>query len=414
MSEPLQNGERRVGNMPRRFFSPEARMQRPGLTGVRALAAFWVLAFHLNGYMAQERLLVGFDRLRVDVTPLVTIGWVGVDVFFVLSGFLLAVHVVERLDRQAVATVYPAYLRDRILRVVPAYWAQIAILFGVTLAATGSAPSWASTVPMHLFFLQNFWMGPHGAINGVYWTLPVEFGFYLLLPFVLAWTVRPGADSANPALRAAIVALLAVAISIGWRALAVAAYGPAGVPTVFWASAMHLPGAVDQFGIGVVAALLFLSRGAPDATRDPRCARASNGLVLAGLGGLVFAIYTLDAHVGRYWTHSLLFYTWHSFTALAVALLVLGVAARGPWARAIFENRLVVWLGTISYSLYLWHPVVAERLDGVVGAQSQGRWGFALVAVPTVVAVSAASYYLVERPFLRRKRGSRPAEHTLQ
>ena len=414
MSEPFENGERRVGSMPRRFFSPEARFQRPGLTGLRALAAFWVLAFHINGYMAEERVVVGFDGLRFDVTPLLTIGWVGVDVFFVLSGFLLAVHVIERLGREALATVYPSYLRDRILRVVPAYWAQIAILFVLALAATGSVPPWAGTVPMHLFFLQNFWMGPHSAINGVYWTLPVEFAFYLILPFVAAWTVRGGAASAGAVGRAALVAAFAVAIAIAWRALAVASQGPAGTATVFWASAMHLPGAADQFGIGVAAALLFLARGAPDATRDPKWSRPSDGLVVAGLGGLIVAIYALDAYVGHFWTHSFLFYTWHSFAALAVAALVVGVAARGALARTIFENRLVVWLGTISYSAYLWHPVVAEKLAGAANAANLGRWGFAALAVPAVVAVSAASYYLVERPFLRRKRSPRPAERTLQ
>ena len=396
--------------MPRRFFSPEVRLQRPGLTGVRALAAFWVLAFHINGYMAPERLGIGFAALSIDLTPLVTIGWVGVDVFFVLSGFLLTVHVIERLGRESFAHVYPSYLRDRILRVVPAYWAQIAILFALALAATGSAPTWASTVPMHLFLLQNFWMGPHSAINGVYWTLPVEFGFYLVLPFVAAWAVRAGAQMSV----AARVTGLAVAIAIAWRAFAVESYGPAGIPTVFWASAMHLPGAADQFGIGVAAALLFLSRGAPDATVDPKWSRPSNGLVLAGIGGLIAAVYVLDAHVARFWTHSFLFYTWHSFVALAVAALVMGVAARGALARAMFENRLVVWLGTISYSVYLWHPIVAEKLAGAVNTASQGRWGFALVVVPAVVAVSAASYYLVERPFLRRSRGPSPAERTLQ
>ena len=406
MSEPFENGERRVGSMPRRFFSPEARLQRPGLTGLRALAAFWVLAFHLNGYIAEARLRAGFEGLSVDVTPLVSIGWVGVDVFFVLSGFLLAVHVIERLDRRSLAAVYPAYLRDRILRVVPAYWAQIAILFGVALVATGSTPEWAWTVPVHLFFLQNLWMA-QGAINGVYWTLPVEFAFYLLLPFVAAWAART--DLREPIRRAALVAVLAVAIAIAWRAFAVAHYGHAGIPIVFWATAMHLPGAIDQFGIGVAAALLFLWRGAPDATRDPRWAHASNVLVVAGLAGLVGAMYTLDAFVGHFWKHSLLFYTWHSFAALAVAAMVAGVAAGGAP-----ENRPVVWLGTISYSIYLWHPVVAGWLDAGGGARTQGRWGFALVAVPAVVAVSAASYYLVERPFLRRKRGPRPAERTLQ
>ena len=64
----------------------------------------------------------------------------------------------------------------------------------------------------------------------------------------------------------------------------------------------------------------------------------------------------------------------------------------------------MLWLGTISYSVYLWHWIVAPPIAQALGGP--GRLTFALVALPAIVAVAAASYYLVERPFLRMKRGA--------
>src|SRR6478752_2287330 len=136
MSIPLEETGRRVDSTARRFFSAGAPLQRPGLTALRALAAFLVVAFHLNHFVAPRRLVVA----GLDLTPFVTIGWLGVNIFFVLSGFLITQHLLERFARASLRETWGPYLRDRILRVVPPYWAQIAILFAIAVAAVGSAP----------------------------------------------------------------------------------------------------------------------------------------------------------------------------------------------------------------------------------------------------------------------------------
>jgi len=387
MSAAPETAGRRIDDTVRRFFSP-------GLTGLRALAAFLVVGFHLNGLMVPRRLALG----PFDVTPLLTIGWVGVSVFFVLSGFLITAHLIERLAGTGAVSAYPAYLRDRLLRVVPAYWAQIAILFVVAWAATGANPPWVAAVPAHLVFAQNFVMGTHSAINGVFWSLPVEFMFYLVAPFAVALAWRAHRPLAAIALRAGAVALVGIAIAVAWRAFSVRHWGTADVPTLFWGSATHLPGHTDQFAIGMAAAMLFMGRRSPGAGLAPR---TSDALVAGGLVGLAGAMYLLDARVVDYWKDTALFYAWLTLAASAVAALVFGVAARGRLARALFENRVVLWLGTVSYSIYLWHWVIAPPLAEALRAS--GRLAFALVALPAIVAASAASYYLVERPFLRLK-----------
>jgi peptidoglycan/LPS O-acetylase OafA/YrhL len=83
--------------------------------------------------------------------------------------------------------------------------------------------------------------------------------------------------------------------------------------------------------------------------------------------------------------------------------LVFGIALSGPLTRFLFESRVVLFLGTISYSLYLWHLPVALWVSQAVDMSRMNIGTFALVAVPPIVAASAASYYLVERRFMARR-----------
>ena len=69
-------------------------------------------------------------------------------------------------------------------RIVPAFWGQIAILFAIAYAVEGAPPSWTRYIPLHLAMLHNTSVGGASAINPVYWTLPIEFLFYVVLPLV--------------------------------------------------------------------------------------------------------------------------------------------------------------------------------------------------------------------------------------
>jgi peptidoglycan/LPS O-acetylase OafA/YrhL len=190
-----------------------------------------------------------------------------------------------------------------------------------------------------------------------------------------------------------------VAIGIGWR---VAVY-PLGGPNVAWIS-NQLPGTLDQFVLGtVVAAGLRRWRKAHPAAQ---VAAASNALTLLGLAGIVTLMYYLDAIHATFWAgrHNAV-YWWYSANALCVALLVLGVALGGGVSRALFANPVAVAIGTISYSLYLWHlPIVTWLVPAGLGYAA-----FFAVAVSLTLAASALSYFLVERPFLGTRRRRDPA-----
>lgn len=370
-----------------------------GLTGVRALAATWVLLFHLNAFAGPRAIELPLGPFTLELHPLLTCGWVGVDVFFVLSGFLLATHLLQALAQPSPGLLR-RYFAARVRRVIPAYWVQLAILLAVAVITLRSLPDWARYLPLHLPMLHFVSEKASWAINDVYWTLPIEFGFYLCLPLVariLARAERRGGNARWIALASLYGAALLMVWGYRYAAYHTFAASPTG--TIVWAVS-QLPGSFDQFMAGVAAAagLRWWRQGAGmQAAGSPT---ASNLLAVAGLAGVVAMMYFVDRIYLEFWHgHAALFF-WHSLTSAFAALAVLGVALGGPLTRALFETRPVVWLGTISYSVYLWHYPILKWLQPSM--QGVGLAGYLLVGVPLILAASAASYYAVERPFLKR------------
>ncbi|MEO8847567.1 MAG: acyltransferase, partial [Casimicrobiaceae bacterium] len=173
------------------------------LTGVRAFAATWVLLFHCWLNAGSPPLRVGTSAHSLDLTPLVAFGWLGLDVFFVLSGFLLCRQASLKLDRrvggggggrfrQAFGENYGAFLRRRILRVFPAYYACLTAL--LLLAAAGvylRLPDYTDLL-LHLGMVHNFIEKYIATMNGVFWTLPFEWQFYLVFPLLFVLLRRHG------------------------------------------------------------------------------------------------------------------------------------------------------------------------------------------------------------------------------
>ena len=370
-----------------------------GLTGLRALAATWVMLFHIVGFAGPRAIVVALGPLELKLHPLLTCGWVGVDLFFVLSGFLLTTHLMGSMAR-AQPGLYRRYFLARIRRVVPAYWAQLAILVGVALVVTGSMPAWIRYVPLHLPMLHFVSESASWAINGVYWTLPIEFGFYLCLPFIVRMLVR--AERSPGSARWVTLALLcagALALTWTYRYFAWRAFAASPTNTIVWAVS-QLPGSLDVFMAGVAAAAVLRWRR----LRPGESTRTlSTALAVAGLGGVIAMIYWVDAIYLEFWRGHLALFVWHSINAAFAALLVAGIALGGGLTRVLFENRVAVWLGTISYSTYLWHYPILQWLKPWLDAAKVGLAGYLAIAIALTTVVAAISYYAIEKPFLKKR-----------
>ena len=363
------------------------------LTGLRGWAALWVCLYHAWTFAKYPPIELPFAGQAIDLTPLISIGFAGVSIFFVLSGFLLALPYAEW---QAGLRERPAtgrYLLRRVARVFPAYYAQLALL--VLLAAWlpwhASIDDW-SALWRHLLML--FVPPPLGTtpINMVWWTLPIEFSFYLALPFLAFllpmrrwWLLLIGSLFAMTLWRYGVVTLLAD------RPMQERVY-----------ASYQLPGSLDTFGLGMLTAMLHVNRD-----RLPRwlwTRERADWLGALGLLLILVAIYWLAGARSEYWRDNPIFYCWTPALGLGTAALVFSAMNGGRVVEFLFGNRTIVFLGTISYSLYLWHHPLLEWLNSTSLIHGQGKTRLLMlvaIGVPLTLVVSALSYVLIERPFLR-------------
>ena len=313
------------------------------LDGVRALAIAPVVMLHAFGWPQG--------------------GGFGVDVFFVLSGFLITGLLVSERESTGGIALRAFYVR-RARRLLPAlaimlfvYTAVVAVVGGLerTLIAVGVTAVYGMNVAISIDV--NRQVIPFGLSH--MWSLSAEEQFYLLWPLLLVLALR---HSSRLALGLCVGLLLLAAVQESRLTGARLVFSPEGRSTV------ALLG-------GCAAAFL---------ARSPRLRQAAVFLAPAALGPILVAM-VLPHPYG--WAHVPL--------VIAIATLVIGMTASSVLARA-FSFRPLVGLGRISYSLYLWHvPVVAAVAINLTSTER------GIAAVVLSLFAATASYLVIERRFLR-------------
>lgn len=351
----------------------------PALDGLRAVAILLVLVFHaafrVPGY-------------RTD--SLFSIGYTGIHLFFVLSGFLLFLPYARWLyGIQKRPSTRLFYMR-RLLRVGPAYWASLAII----LLLGPHTFSRLVDVGAHATFFQNLYGPSVFSLDGVFYTLAIEFQFYLCLPLIAVICVALARRV--PALVAALgVAVALVVISELDHMLS--ATSLAGIPAVGTAlvTDSSLPYWLGTFASGIAASVLFVGM-----TNVWKLSPA--GLVRLGGGAAIFGLLlwiSLRVHFMAILPLPLY--------GVAYAAILLSVVTGPAWLRAVFESKPLRFVGLVSYSLYIWHLGVLKILDrGPLLHLSFGLQVTARLAILLTVALGVAyvSYQLTERPFMRARR----------
>lgn len=343
--------------------------QRPelrALTGLRAYAAFWVVLFHLR--------LVLQPLLPEPLFEFCARGYLGVDLFFVLSGFVIAYRYGGRItDGKA----YRGYLIRRIGRIYPLHLATLLALVaaatlgrGTAIDVSGSAYYVLDERLVYNLLLVHAWgLTDEASWNIPSWSISVEWFAYLVFP-LLWWVVAR--------VRTEGAALSGMAIAIVITVFGLTALGEQWLHT----SLQHrLARGVPEFLAGMFIFRLHELRGP----------RGDGGLwPFVGLAALSFVWAMLG---------------WTDWPFLVTACATVYWLARAPTARG-FAGKVAVWLGTISYSIYLLHLPLLKTLPKLVGLSG---WGFVVVYLVVVVAASALAYRVIEAParrFARTRAGS--------
>ncbi len=379
-----------------------ARTYVASLTGLRGAAAIFVFLFHYDMFNPGIRLDLSIPFIGKALQFPLGLGWAGVDLFFVLSGFLLTLPFAratlagERYQRLG------RYYKRRLLRVFPAYWAQLAIILAVGAWFLAWRRLDVTDLLAHLGMFFNIGWAPVRPMVGVWWTLPVELSFYLLLP-VIAVFMTPR--------KWPILVLLGIATSMVYRAWSADHFAQGAGEAAVVTAASHLPGSLPEFLLGASAAWLVqflqfrtLSRPSP---------LALDIMFLAG-GALAFwwLWNIVLANGDVYWQGHWSMIVGPTVLGLMLSLMVISLYWGSRIGRLLFANPVVYFLGLISYSLYLWHFVVMQQLQATVGESMAEMNGVArfLLTSAAVLLVSTASYWFVERPFFRLRPRKPPSE----
>ncbi len=366
-----------------------------GLTGLRGFAALWVFLYHAWVYAEPRLMTVSLGSVTIDLTPLFSTGWAGVDFFFVLSAFLLALPFAHWACGEGDYPSIPRYIGRRFKRIFPAYWAQLAVLLALAAFTSLYALPPARDIAAHaaMFFnLPPWWVKP---MNSVWWTLPTEFLFYVLLvPLALLLKTHLS--------RVFLVALIGAAWAYRWWITMVVQ--PPSLDRQIDLVGNTL-GYLDIFIIGTLCAFLYVRHG-----RGPG-RRPHPGLLLAlGILGVGLVLYSIHWLYGSYWSGHVLLFVKNTLIGVSIASIIMAILLGSRLANLLLTNRLMMHLGIISYSIYLWHfPIVAGLARWSFIAEYPGyRLPLLLaISVPVTWLVAWCSYRFVERPFLVRRRGAR-------
>jgi peptidoglycan/LPS O-acetylase OafA/YrhL len=345
----------------------------PLVDSLRAIAALSIVVFHLTfalGGWANPTLGPYLRQLNV-----------GVAVFFVISGFVLYRPFAAARLAAAPHPPFRGYAVRRILRIVPAYWVCLPV--AALLLQTASEVFTPRGIVTYFGFLQIYDASTIIGGLGTAWSLCVEVTFYAALPlWVLLMRRLRGSF-----LRTELAGLAGlVAISVAWK-LAIQSL-PADAPGALTGQLM-LPAFLDLFALGMALAVLTLAAperlAAVDRAPWLPWLMAAGAFVLLGAGRDPGAIFDN----GAVWQHELR-------GLIGVLLLLPAIAGmrHDDALRRLLALPALLWLGLVSYAIYLWHwPLIAAL----------HRWGAPGVVVAVgapllTVVVAAASWYAVERP----------------
>lgn len=375
----------------------------PALDGLRGFAALWVVAFHVYLCTAPT------NRLGYAVELFMDRGWIGVQIFFVLSGYLITGILLDTANRP---DYLPGFLFRRALRIFPVYYLTL-VVFLVLLPALGLEPislreslrgaashgSYARLGEWPLWLYFSNWVTPlgwpdHGLPH--LWSLAVEEQFYLVWPFVCLLR--------DP--RKVLWACLAVAFGcLLYRVVDGHALGQARM--YLWTTCR-----ADALGMGgAVAALQRM----PDAQVFFRRI-ARHGLLLGGALLVVLALITKAMAPGAFVTQ-----VWGpSLDSLAFALVIASMLREEPahGLCRLLSTRPMRAVGTYSYAIYLFHKPIHDNvglpllqwLHVDLARSTLGSLAYTIALMLAVFLLAALSFHFFESPLLRlrdRVRGGR-------
>jgi peptidoglycan/LPS O-acetylase OafA/YrhL len=339
-------------------------MHLPQLDGVRGLAILLVMVLHLWRFPEGHELL---NRLAGA-------GWVGVDLFFVLSGFLIT-RILFRTKTEA--GYYRKFYIRRSLRIFPLYYAFLILVIGVLplVVANDQLLQVRSDAAWYFLYLSNVAIGAGGwafAVTNITWSLAVEEQFYLIWPSIVRWCTKDRLIKLCVGLIICAPIARAIVFSVsGWTWPYVAT-----------------PLRADAFAWGAIVALVG----------HEQLKKYARPVVWGGAAAILALV--LSDNFER--SSLLVSSVGYSMAGIVFAAIIVSALST---QRSRFENPLLRAFGKLSYAMYLMHFLVMVAVNFVYKGEGSFLGSAAFMAICMLVTYAAAliSYHYFEAPILRWK-----------
>ncbi|MBV8147971.1 MAG: acyltransferase [Candidatus Eremiobacteraeota bacterium] len=353
-----------------------------GLRGVAVLLVLWYHVWEISWLPAPLPWLQFLPET----------GFVGVTLFFFLSGFVISYPFVRAAVTNRAQPSWGHFAWRRFTKIVPSYVLSIGVAYALGYAQKQPDASTLPDLGSHLLFVHTWFPDRYGTINGVLWTLAVEVEFYCLFPLIW-WCFKR-----TPWLTVATMSAMALV----WRLF----FAHCCYDSLFPTYEENLPGYFDIFAAGMISAYVFVRFGELLRLRLRIFAPA---LAVAGAAALVALLQSLFAfRFADQWAG-----VWQidkrPLLGAAFALIALASLVSPRWWQVVLDNPPLRFLAVISYNLYLYHQLLARellawRVPPYIGdPHYDPGWQvrYTEIAFAVTIAQAAAVTYLFERPILR-------------
>lgn len=390
---------------------PPPHVERPPashvavLDGLRGIAIAGVVWYHA-WMVSKTPSSITIGHVTFNMQAFAQAGFMGVDLFFFVSGFCLFYPYARHLFEGRRLPNIGEFAIRRVEKIAPSYAAALLVFALLHRPWFDSTSAWLVHVAAHATFLHPLWFATFGSISGPFWTLGIEVQFYLLFPLV-CWAFRR-----RPLLMFTCLCALANAYRL------VVAH--VGADTMLYPIS-QLPAVIDVFGSGMLAAYAIAYAQRFSLAPHMRLA-ATSGTILAVIALVLLvqrlaAVASAEGDIGQYqWVNA-----YRPLFAALFLICALGSTIAVPTWQRLIAHPVLTYLAAISYNLYLWHlevivwyqNAIAPAIRHVLGSLSPIVTD---ILIPSLlcIAVAALTTRFIERPFLRGGwRRLRPSLHAI-